>query len=175
MQTATRNLTLFTLTIMLALPSMTAIADNTQPPAAPFYVLLGTWQGQGEFGQTGQAPAKLTLNYQCQKTSAGWGVLCTMKASNKEMTMEETDLFGHDPVSNTSHWYAVTNTGETHDHTAKWIDARTMKASYSWTQEGANMKEDVMLIVDRNKTLLFESVVSQDNQEVARFSGTLRH
>lgn len=175
MNTMTRLTTLLALTITLPLPALSSADENAMmPAAAPFYALVGNWQGKGEFGETGQTPAKLVLNFQCQKTSAGWGVSCQMKASNKDMAMSETDLFGHDPVSNTFHWYAVTNTGETHDHQAKWLDAHTMMASYSWTQEGANMAENITMKFNGNKTMLFESIVSQNGQEVARFNGTLK-
>lgn len=174
MKTLTKLSSLFALATAIALPALSLAAQDSLPPAAPFYALVGHWQGQGEFGQTGQTPASLALQYQCQKTSAGWGVSCQMNASNKEMAMEETDLFGHDPVSDTSHWYAVTNTGETHDHKVTWIDAHTMKAHYTWTQEGDRMAENITLTINGNDTLMFESIVSQNGQEVARFSGTLK-
>ena len=174
MNTITRLTTLLTLTIALALPALSPAAQDSPPPIAAFYTLVGNWQGQGEFGETDQTPATLALNLQCQKTSAGFGVSCQMQASNKEMAMSETDLFGHDPVSNTFHWYSVSNTGETHDHLAQWTDAHTMKANYAWSQEGAKMAENITFKLNGNNNMLFESVVSQNGQQVAHFKGTLK-
>lgn len=161
-------------TALVVLPALSSAAENAQPPAAAFYALIGTWSGQGELGESGQTPAKLAIKLNCQKTSAGFGVSCLMNASNKEMSMAETDLFGHDPVSNTYHWYSVTNTGETHDHKAQWIDAQNMKANYSWSQDGAKMAEKISFKFKGHNSILFESVVSQNGQEVARFTGNMK-
>jgi hypothetical protein len=174
MNTMTRLTTLFALITAITLPALSSATESTLPPAAAFYTLIGKWQGQGEFGETGQPPAMLALNLECQKTSAGFGVSCHMQASNKEMAIAETDLFGYDPVSNTFHWYSVTNTGETHDHKAQWTDTHTMKANYTWTQEGAKMAENITFKFNGNNNMLFESVVSKNGQQVAHFKGTLK-
>lgn len=174
MNQLTRLTALFTLGFIVILPAQVAAKDSTLPPASPFYVLVGKWQGQGELGQAGQAPTTLALNYQCQKTAADWGVMCQMQATNKEMAMAETDLFGHDPVNNQSHWFAVTNTGETHDHKAKWINDHTMQAHYGWSQDGKQMEENVTFTLNGKRTLVFKSVVSQDGKEIASFQGNLK-
>jgi len=48
-----------------------------------------------------------------------------------------------DSVTGQGHWYAITNSGDTHDHLSSWPDANTMLAHYKWTQEGKDMEEDI--------------------------------
>jgi len=63
---------------------------------------------------------KLKLALACSKAAGGYGVTCAMQARRKGMQSSEADLMGVDPVTGKGHWYAVTNTGETHDHVVDW-------------------------------------------------------
>jgi len=165
--------------IALALTSMghLAIADETS--GAPeqtrnFYQLVGNWHGKGEMTQTGNKPLPLAMKMKCKKISAGYGISCENTASNKEMKMEESDMMGFNPVDGSSHWYAITNMGEVHDHIVDWKSPNEMHAHINFKQDGADMEENItMKILSKNK-MEFISVVSAGGQEVANFRGSLQ-
>jgi hypothetical protein len=153
-----------------------AEAKAPAPAASEFYPLLGKWHGKGElvdFGKDHPVSVKLTLSLSCKKVSSGWAVACNMMAKNGAMLMTESDLMGVDPVTGQAHWYAVTNQGETHDHLAKWIDAKTMKAHYAWTQGGAKMEENIVFNFKGKKSATWSSVVTADGKRAGQFSGTI--
>jgi len=159
----------------VAVPTLTTAAEQAAGPAAArFYPFVGSWKGQGELREGEQAPVKLALDYRCKKASAGHAVSCELNAVNGKMAMNETDLFGVDPVSGKGHWYAVTNAGETHDHIADWSDARTMTGRYAWNQDGKKMEERVTFKFNGSRTAEFHSIVSADGVQVASFTGKLK-
>jgi hypothetical protein len=153
--------------------SITASGTAPAQEAARFFALVGHWKGHGELGQPGQAPAKLRLDYRCRKVSAGWAVSCELKAHNDAMAIAETDLFGTDPATHQSHWYAVTNQGDSHDHLVEWTDATTMQARYAWTRDGREMEEKITIRVDGAHGMDFRSVVTEDGNDAGEFRGTL--
>jgi hypothetical protein len=97
-----------------------------------------------------------------------------MVARNAKMTMTESDLFGVDPVTNTGHWYAVTNQGEVHDHITTWPDAHTMKAHYAWTENGRKMDEGITIVI-KGGAMEFQTITRADGKELGAFAGTLKH
>jgi hypothetical protein len=149
-------------------------AKSAAPLAAQFYPLVGKWKGSGKLKEGDQAPVSLSLRMNCRKASSGWAVLCDFRAGNSKMTMTETDLFGVDPVSGKSRWYAVTNQGETHDHVAEWTDARNMRANLAWTQEGKQMAENITFHFVSTRSFEFSSIVKENGMETVSFTGTLK-
>jgi hypothetical protein len=91
-----------------------------------------------------------------------------------KQVLAETDLFGVDPLTGTGHWYAVTNTGDTHDHVVHWKGPHTLQARYTWRQEGKPMEERIVLHLSAANSLEFRSVTSENGHEVSVFSGTLQ-
>ena len=160
-------------TLLVSTADATAAAVADAPAAARFYPLLGTWKGQGQFAEAGQAPTPLKLALSCSKVASGWAVSCDMTASNDSMTISESDLMGVDPVTGTAHWYAVTNQGETHDHVAVWSGDKSMKAHYAWTQDGRKMEEHIAFVFPGRNSIAFRSVVTQDGKVAATFSAKL--
>lgn len=154
----------------VSLATMTAA-----PAAAEFYPLLGKWHGHGQLSEPGHPPVKLSLRLYCQKVSSGWAVRCAMQANNPKMRMSESDLMGVDPVTGQGHWYAVTNTGDTHDHLASWPNPHTMLAHYDWTQNGKHMHEAISFKFTGRHRMHFKSVVTADGQTVNAFSGKFSH
>lgn len=90
------------------------------------------------------------------------------------MVIAETDLFGTDPSTHQTHWYAVTNQGESHDHLVEWTDATTMQARHAWTRDGREMEEKITVRVGGAREMNFRSVVTEDGNDVGEFRGTLR-
>jgi hypothetical protein len=93
----------------------------------------------------GKDKAKLDATWTCKRTSGQFGVLCNLRVTGIPglAVYEETDLFGYEPNSKTYHWFAVTNSGETHDHSAPYTDGNKIRFAYSGTQGGKPFKEIV--------------------------------
>lgn len=128
---------------LLFLPSL---ALATPKPATRLDNLVGTWRGTGTYS-AGKDKASLTFEWACKKVSAGTGVACTLELKGipgMAGAYSETDLFGYEPNTDTLHWYAVTNAGETHDHVAKASDAKLVFV-FKGTQDGKPLVETVEL------------------------------
>jgi len=127
-------------TVLVALIPAAAAADGVPKPVTNLERFVGTWTGSGTMAM-GKDKQKVDFATTCKRTSAQYGVLCTTKIAG----IEETDLFGYEPNSNTYHWYAVTASGETHDHVAKAADGDKLSYVYTGTQEGKPFKEAIDL------------------------------
>ena len=164
---------MFSTVVLAGAVTVTAArAADVPSDAARFHVLLGEWKG-GATLREGETATDLSLAYSCSKVSAGWGVACDMKAKGKEMEVAEYDLMGVDPVTGTPHWFAVTNSGETHDHVGRWVNDHTFQARYAWKADGRSMEENITMRFPDKKRIEFLSVVSVDGQQVASFTGKL--
>ena len=134
--------------ILLAafLAPLAAAADPLPKPVEGMECLIGTWKGAGTVSM-GKDKAKIDATWTCNRVSAKWGVMCTFHVTGIPgvAAYEETDLMGYDPNTNTYHWYAVTNAGETHDHVAQASDGSKHQFIYSGTQEGKPVKEVIDL------------------------------
>ena len=133
---------LITLALALAVPTLAA-ADTLPKPVQDMECLVGTWKGGGTLAM-GKDKAKVTSALDCKRTSAKYGVLCTLAMGGMPQPYAETDLFGYEPNTDTYHWFSVTNAGETHDHAAK-LAAGSSKIQwvYTGTQDGKPFKEVV--------------------------------
>lgn len=115
-------------------------------PVADMQCLVGQWKGGGSLTM-GQDSAKIAATWSCKRTSAQYGVLCNFRVTGIPgvQLYEETDLMGYEPNTNTYHWYAVTNAGETHDHVASPAAGDTLQFVFTGTQEGKPFKEVIDL------------------------------
>jgi hypothetical protein len=108
--------------------------------------LVGSWKGGGSMTM-GKDTAKISATWSCKRTSAQFGLLCTLRVTGMPgmAAYEETDLMGYEPNTNTYHWYAVTNVGETHDHVAQLGSGNTLEFVFNGSQEGKPLKEVIAL------------------------------
>ena len=132
--------------LSLALPLTAAAAESLPKPVSEMECLVGNWKGGGSMTM-GKEKAKVDATWNCKRTSAKFGVLCTLHLSGIPgvASYDETDLFGFEPNTNTYHWYSVTNAGETHDHVAKVTSGNTIQFVFNGTQEGKAFKEVIDL------------------------------
>jgi hypothetical protein len=128
--------------LLLAAALTPAAADTPANPMTQLDPIVGTWKVAGTMTM-GKDAVKITATWTCKRVSAKAGILCTldMKGIPGLGAYAETDLFGFDPNSNTLHWFAVTNGGETHDHVAKVGEGGKLQFVYTGTQEGKPFKE----------------------------------
>lgn len=144
-----KTLTLATtlLAALAASPSL-ARAEALPKPIADLERFVGTWKATGSVTM-GKDTLKVTATWACKRTSAKMGVLCNLELKGIPglPVYAETDLFGYEPNTNTYHWYAVTNAGETHDHVAKAVssDEPKLQFVFNGTQEGKPFKEVIDL------------------------------
>lgn len=143
-------LTLFALSV----PAVAA-ADPLPPAVQDMDCLLGRWKGDGTLAM-GKDKAKIAFTWDCARTSASFGVLCTLHLTGIPglASYEETDLMGYEPNSSTYHWYSVTNAGETHDHVAKLPTGNVIQFVYTGTQEGKPFREVIDFEIDKSQKSL---------------------
>jgi hypothetical protein len=139
---------------LLAVPAVAA-ADAVPKQVLDLECLVGNWKGTGTFAM-GKDKAKIEITWNCARTSAQFGVLCTGRFTGIPgmAAYEETDLFGYEPNTDTYHWYAVTNAGETHDHVAKPPTSNKIQFVFTGTQEGKPMKEVIDMEFGKDKKSL---------------------
>jgi hypothetical protein len=140
---------------LLATLPLAAAADPLPKQVADMECLVGNWKGTGTMAM-GKDKAKIDVAWSCKRTSGQFGVLCTARFTGIPgvPSYEETDLFGYEPNSNTYHWYAVTNAGETHDHVSKPGDSPKLEFVYTGTQEGKPFKETIALELGKDEKSL---------------------
>lgn len=140
--TSMKTLTTIAFLSTLLATSSLVRAEDMPKPIADLEKFVGAWKGTGTV-TIGKDSAKITVQLTCKRTSAKAGVSCITKMTGIPgmAAYEETDLFGFEPGSNTYHWFAVTNAGETHDHVAKASDELKLQFVYTGTQEGKPFKE----------------------------------
>jgi len=140
--------------LVLTLPLGASAADPLPKQVADLQCLVGSWKGGGSMTM-GKDSAKVSASWSCKRTSAQFGVLCTLRVTGMPGggAYEETDLLGYEPNTNTYHWYAVTNAGETHDHVAPVAAGDTFSFVFNGSQEGKPLKEVIDLTFAGGKTV----------------------
>jgi hypothetical protein len=130
------------LTIAFAMAPSISMADKLPPLVAGMDCLVGTWHGAGSL-TIGKDKAKIDAAWTCKRTPGDFGVICNLHVTGMPGggTYEETDLMGYEPNTNTFHWFAVTNAGETHDHVAKANDGNKQQFVYTGTQDAKPFRE----------------------------------
>jgi hypothetical protein len=146
-----------TLAIALSLSLATiAAADPLPKQLEGMQCLLGNWKGTAT-ASMGKDKVKVDITWSCKPTSAKFGVLCSahMTGIPGVAVYDETDLFGYEPGSDTYHWFAVTNGGETHDHVAKNPgESPKLQFVFSGMQEGKPFKEVIDMEVAKDEKSL---------------------
>lgn len=129
--------------LLLALASP-ASADPLPKEIENMSCLLGNWKATGSLTM-GKDKASLDATYTCKRTSGDQGVLCNLRITGIPglAVYEETDLFGYEPNSKTYHWFAVTNSGEVHDHVSPYTTSNKVRFTYNGTQNAKPFKEVV--------------------------------
>jgi hypothetical protein len=137
----TKTIAKILVTTAISMP-FAVMAEPLPKPVEGLECLVGSWKGAGTMTM-GKDKAKVDATWECKRTAARWGVTCNFRVTGIPGggAYEETDLMGYEPNSNTFHWFAVTNAGETHDHVATASDASKIQFVYNGTQEGKPLKE----------------------------------
>lgn len=146
-------------TLALVAPALAA-ADPLPRPVQNMECLVGSWKGTGTVAM-GKDKAKVDVQIDCKRTSAKFGVQCSDRFTGIPgvALYEESDLFGYEPNTDSFHWYAVTNAGETHDHIMKNPgDTNKLQWVFTGTQEGKPFKEVIdMEIAKDDKSFTFRA------------------
>ncbi len=138
--------------------------------------LVGEWKGTGQLVM-GDSKADLKLSISCKWQSGGYGVACQARFAGPPAigTLEETDLFGFDPGTRKYHWFAVTNTGETHDHVAEIPSGETIDWVFNGKQQDKPVKETIRMTFSKDsKQLDFKTESQVAGVTNAVFTGTLK-
>jgi len=159
--------------LAVAIP-LTTHADPLPKQVEALEPLVGTFKGTGTM-TAGKDKAKVDFTLACKRTSARFGVQCTFHVTGVPglAAYEESDLFGYEPNSDTYHWYAITNAGETHDHVAKSFGDK-VQWTYTGTQDGKPMKEVVDMELGKDRSIAFRSETFLAGASVAVLEGKAR-
>lgn len=127
----------------LAVPTLARAGEELPSQVHDLQRLVGDWKGGGSMTLP-DGSAKVHATWSCKRTSAKYGVLCSFRVTGIPgvPVYEETDLLGYEPHTDTYHWYAVTNAGETHDHVAAHKPSEFV---FEGTQAGKPLKEIIQL------------------------------
>lgn len=168
---------------ILAMPA-TALAkkqeeESTLPEAVQqLHTLYGKWKGSVQLTRKDQPLLALNMEWWCKTGTGGWAITCTADAVSvgKEppVGFERADLFGFDPLTGTTHWYAVTNMGETHDHKVEWPDPKTLKAHTSWEKDGLPYEENISINFIGSDTISIRSTVTSGDETLMELIGNLK-
>jgi hypothetical protein len=150
-----------------------AAAEPLPKPVSDLDCLVGAWTGTGTLTM-GKDKAKLSGAWDCKRTSAKFGVACTLRITGIPglPVYEETDLFGYEANTNTYHWFSVTNSGETHDHVAKLPSGNTAQFEFNGIQGGKAFKEIVSFTFSndsKNLAVRSESFVAGTSTALMEF------
>jgi hypothetical protein len=160
----------------LALASKGSPNASAPPEVQNMGCLVGEWKGTGQL-QMGDTRAELKLSLSCRWQSGGMGVACQARFTGPPAlgTLEESDLFGYDANTHKYHWFAVTSTGETHDHVAEIPTGPVINWVFNGTQDAKPYKEIVRMEFSADsKQLTFESDVLVGGVKQMAFTGVLK-
>ncbi len=107
---------------------------------------LGNWKSTDAVLTMGDKSMKGKMDLKCEKTSGGWGTLCRGKMDmGKDAPMQEvTFLMGWNIGDSMATMFEVTNMGEVHNHTGKWLDEKSITLTHQGkTWEGMEEKDVV--------------------------------
>ncbi len=126
-----------------------------EPPAAPapapeiaatVKAFEGNWSFDAQLTMPGATePTKFKMKMPCKKIAEGNGVSCAGSAKVPKLGVWSAGvLVGFDPAGKRTHFMAITNMGEVHDHVCTWKDTtlacdplkygtETETLSFSWT------------------------------------------
>src|SRR5262245_2361967 len=88
---------------------------------------VGNWNSSDTLLTMGTQKMPGSLKMACQSVSAGWGTLCKGTFNTPGMPPSEaTFLMAWDLATAEAHMFEVADTGEVHDHSGNWINAKSV-------------------------------------------------
>ena len=164
---------------ILALASFSAAAfaadEQPAPPAGALklHAFVGHWTGTGQLSEYGKDTATINVDMTCAEVAGGWGVRCDDAMTGSGMNYLESDLMGYDAGSNKAHWYAVTNSGDVHDHVAQWQDDTNFLANHTEMAGDRKISEDITLQLKTPTQMQAKSSMTVDGKESQALTMTL--
>lgn len=150
-------------------------APAVTPPAGALQLqaFTGYWTGTGEMKVPGQETQVINVTVECTDTAAGWGILCKDAMTGKGVNYHETDIMGFDMQSSLVHWFAITNSGELHDHAGQWTGDKRFSVNYTGKIGEKSISEDISMELTGASGLTVKSVAKVDGQESESMTATL--
>lgn len=158
-----------------------AIADHVDstgsgPPAEAQALgrLIGEWRGSATFTMGAQRdPARMSVS--CRPTAAAFGVSCETRFDFADgRVWQETDLFGWDAGTRAYHWFAVTSTGNSHDHVARQLEGDRWVFAATCRSGGKPMHEVIRLRpLPDGKRIEFRSTGTVEGVAAFELTGSL--
>jgi hypothetical protein len=177
MQTVTTLAVLAASMLAAGGPAIADHIDSNPPPPAEAQALgrlVGEWRGSATFTMGAQRdPARMSVS--CRPTAAAFGVSCEARfdfAGGR--VWQETDLFGWDAGARAYHWFAVTSTGNSHDHVAQQLEGDTWVFAATCRSRGKPMHEVIRLrALPDGKRIEFRSTGTVEGVAAFELTGNL--
>lgn len=168
--------TLPALSALLALDLLSPVlAQEARPAADPVLAQLpGDYQGRLTFEADGQrSPVQARLS--CRRAAGGAAVACTLSARGIPgvALFEESDLWGRDAATGRYHLYAVTNSGDVHDHAGAYA-GDTLSLELRTTVEGQPFLEQISIRFQGREGFQLSDTTSVGGRVVASLTGAFR-
>ena len=181
----TRRLTLLALTLAASTyaqdkPAAKAAPAEPQPPKMSaegkkfIEGWLGTWNSVDVSYAMGDQKMKGTLKMSCESVSSGWGALCKGTFTTPPNPPSEgTFMMGWDIATGQAHMFEISDTGEVHDHSGRWINAKSVSLVRTGKSLDGKIEKDSCTTtwVSANE-LKFDCTGSQAGATVWTFNST---
>jgi hypothetical protein len=156
-----------------------APAMPTIPPEGKKFIEgnLGSWKASDVAMTMGDKTVKGKMTLKCDKTSNGWGTLCTGKADmGKEMPPQNvTFLMGWNIGDGEATMFEVSDAGEVHHHVGKWTDDKTITLTHKGKNAEGKVETDaVTLTWNSPKELVWKAEGTVDGKSAWTFTGTAK-
>jgi hypothetical protein len=116
----------------------------------------------------------VTGTWRSQPAAAGWGVSAKFEGTIEGMGhVAEDHLFGYNQETGVTHFYALTNTANVHDHPGKWTGPDSLEFVCETTQQGKPYREVVMVTIEGDAVHVVATEYL-DGQEAGVFDCTFR-
>jgi hypothetical protein len=135
--------------------------------------LLGDRICEGTLTMEGNS-MPVTGSWRGQVAAAGWGVAAHFDGHIEGMgSYVEDHLFGYDQETGLTHFYALTNTGNVHDHAGRWTGPDSLELVYEGAQGGKPFRE-VVAIATEGDAVHVVATEYLDGQQSAVFDARFR-
>ncbi len=152
----------------------TAHAQEIPGQIKKLYPFVGTWVGNAKMTMGGET-ITFKLKHVTTKVSDGYGLQTVESAVIPGLgSYHSVNLWGYDPGKDMIHLFSVTNSGETHDHSAVLANDGTMTLRYEGVADGKPYVEVIPMKLTSPKEYHFTSTVTIGGQTEAVLDVTMK-
>ena len=138
---------------------------------------LGNWKAADAVMTMGDKSMKGKMEMKCEKVSDGWATLCRGKMDlGKDAPKQEvTFMMGWNIGDGMATMFEASNMGETHVHTGKWLDDKSIALTHQGkTWEGKEEKDVVTFTWNSPKEMAIKAEGTSGTSTVWTMTATAK-